>query len=399
MKKKILLITNIFPPDSDVQAWRMHERCVYLSCNGWDVTVICPFRVENAKLYGSEALFNYKVYRVKPLLYKLFPSFDYWNYSFYKLIKPVGFLIGYIRWIPAAILKSFLVSDKETTLYTINNPITLHIVGFFTRKKFKNWIAEFRDPIVGYEFSHREKLGKIFDKFFENLLVQKASTLVFRKGIQVGLSDFQKRYPESKLKFFQLPDYGVNLSRIERATKNNQNNSELIGVFAGNFYGESSPKNLIYAIENIQERFKLNFYGKEIPFEDSDFAIYHGAVPFDSIVDAYTECHFSIIYDLANYQGSVDNFIPSKISELIAIKKPILFIGDKNSLSAKLISENKIGTVCSDSLLELSNALLSISAMIKDKTFNQDYFESVKQEISQENGEKCFEQVLNGEYN
>lgn len=371
----VVMVVDFFLPEPGNRARRMYEIAEELVAEGFKVTVLAPARDGRATDITHGEM---RVIRVPPMFRRVYPSMQYQvkSVSSYlgRMARP---LLGYIRWvIPAARVAHRL--DNKAVLYTPNNPILLHVIGLMVRVKFSRWVVELRDPLVNYE-AHRLGAWAFFLPLLESLVVRKSDLVMLRRGLQVSAGELKRRYPHQSTKIRELPDYGIGrkdrmfLSSLKRASKMPER--PLYGMYAGNFYARSSPREILDAISEINRdsrRVHVDFFGGWEP----DLAAHgngwdhHGVVPFDVIRDRYRDVDFTIVIG-ATETGTEHQFLPSKLVELIVAGKPILVLGDGDSLVARKVVEDGYGTACPFSGPGIRQGILNIIAMVEVGRYNE----------------------------
>lgn len=362
---------------------------------GFKINVVCPLRD------GQKRLTSFKdgivVNRVKPIAANLFYDFDYWKKNklprLLKLFKP---LLGYPRWIVPALKKVWEISNgsESNILYTINNPLTLHLIGLFARKKFDSWIVELRDPITNYEFSNRGELGHYVDGVIESLVIKYSDLITLRHGLQVKPKDLKEKYPAQSEKIKALPDYGVDLNDFKDISKKSfsKNIDLILGVYAGSFYGDVPIAELNEALKQSKKNIKIEILGED--WSSTEWIKFNGRVPYETVLDYYKSCNFTIVFEDSSQDSVENDFIPSKMSELIALRKPIFCIGNKDSKSATIIEKNNLGVISDPNVEDIKKGLLQIQNMLVNGSFNGSFFETCREQISNERCERAFLELI-----
>ena len=122
---------------------------------------------------------------------------------------------------------------------------------------------------------------------------------------------------------------------------------------------------------------------------------YGGNIEYKQLLHQYHLAQFMIIYDLSkNKEGEAAGFFPSKLAELIATKKPILFIGNLTSKAARLISELNIGICTTNESSEIADAINKVVTGIEKRQFSLALTEEKRQLIDSTNAEHAFVEML-----
>jgi glycosyltransferase involved in cell wall biosynthesis len=179
------------------------------------------------------------------------------------------------------------------------------------------------------------------------------------------LEHVKNRITDAHLFLYQNLQHDIETSFIKK-----DRNTPLKLVYAGLF---SLPQGIINIVENIDYKklgVELHLYGggsdvekvkKYIEKGDTNI-FYHGIVPKKQMVREFVKYDASIVPLIMNLAGSV----PSKIFDLIAIGKPILFFGYQGEAS-QIIESNKIGFVAEAGQFDqLSENILKLKNLSKD---------------------------------
>jgi glycosyltransferase involved in cell wall biosynthesis len=175
------------------------------------------------------------------------------------------------------------------------------------------------------------------------------------------LEHIKNKISGASLFLYRNLQHGIETSAVKK-----DRNTPLKLVYAGLF---SLPQGIISIVENVDYKklgVELHLYGGgadvgqvEKYIEKGNTNIfYHGVLPKQQMAQELVKYDASIVPLIMNLTGSV----PSKIFDLIAIGKPILFFGHRSEAS-QIIESNKIGFVAeaghfdqlSENILKLKN--------------------------------------------
>lgn len=367
---KICMIVHQFPPDSGVSAYRMNLRANFLRSQGFQVDVFAPGARD-----ANETLENgVNLHRVKAMMSNGAEDLDYTQNpasNGKSIADNISPLRGFLRWLPPLIKHLRQFNGDDTIIYSYNNPVSLHLAALIVRKKFKSWVCEFRDPIAGYEYSQRGVLGRLTDGWLQNQILKHANVICMRAGIQATPKD----YPTAKGKVVQLPDYGIYLDDFAAFGVKTKVNEPIVGVFAGTVFDDISFGPLSNATNTFCNEFKktrIHTYGPNhkqyLQYENIE---YRGSIKFQDLIEVYETSDFMIIFDESNSESSLGSgFIPSKLSELIATCRPILFIGNIKSRTAGIIASLNIGVCVKNNPQSICSALKNIVEGIEKGAFD-----------------------------
>lgn len=397
MKSKVVMVVDYYPPEVGNRSRRMEEIAKTLVKKGFSVTVVVPDRgLESFVINNSSN--GVAVIRVLPFVGGILPSMRYLDVEnqslVFRVFRP---FLGYIRWVFPCIKTLRRLNARDAILYTPNNPLSLHFIGFLAKPYFFKWLVELRDPIVNYEVN-RFSFWSFIPPLLERLVIRASDRILLRKGIQISASKLKTLYPKYEKKIFELPDYGLTPEDVDRllnetsnrAVKDENNRDVILGLYAGNYYSNSTPQTIIESVVALNESgvsVALNFYGgwDSGAKKTGKYWRYFGEIPFREIVEKYGKCDFTILLT-ATEEGTEDLFIPSKLIELIIVGKPILVIGVMGTKVGKFVEENKIGVACESSKNGIMDGVREVISMIE----NEGYDNSLRADIVKEAKENSY---------
>ncbi|MGH8427254.1 MAG: hypothetical protein ACRES7_04635 [Gammaproteobacteria bacterium] len=341
------------------------------------------------------------ILRVKSIFPRLVPSLQYHRLPAFRhrWLRPFLPLLGYLRWLPVALPVALSLARRaDAVLYTANNPLLMHLFGVCGRRRFKGWIAEFRDPMRGWE-DRRYSLWNPLVSVFESLVMRQADRICLRKGLPVSPQELARRYPTQRNKIIALPDYGVDLAPYTRFPPPAAEGPPdgIRGVFAGNFYGNFNGATLAAAVAQVNgwgTRLAVEVFGADgrgIP--DEPGVSCHEAIPYWDLIQEYRRTDFLIAYVWIGTNSDL-RFRPSKLAELIAAQRPLLVILNRPAEVGKEVEAAGIGVSCGETANQIAAGLVKIVHMISARSFNLGYRERVWDAISNEAAERAFREML-----
>ena len=411
--KKVILIAFYFNQVNEIASKRLRALAKYLPQFGWEPIVIVPdlgfIPKENDDLncriiYTEyEDMFSHFSNKFKKSKSsdskdskdsrdsknsiefndkKLKDSTSYSNPIASKAISIAGEVFAYPDgmkyWHESAFKEASKIMDEEAIDAIISSswPITCHTIA----KDLKEhqdipWIADLRDlwnlnPYVSHTFIRDYFEKRLELKTFENadalttttdLAAETLSTLHPMSRIVPILSGYDK----DDFKFLE-----------ELVSKNdsfsNDFSEKLKFIYAGSLYGgKRDPTYLFEAIRQLEDEGKLDsskisieFYGDSIGLEEIasrygllDIVHIGGKIAHEEVLKKQLESDVLLLISWDNEKEKM--FIPGKIYEYFALKKPVLSIGYKEGSLKDLIEETKVGYHVS-SLESTKEALLNI---------------------------------------
>ena len=449
--KKVILIAFYFNQVNEIASKRLRALAKYLPQFGWEPIVIVPdlgfipkenddlncriiyteyedmfshfsnkFKKSKSSDFNDSDDFKESKDSKDPIEFnddKLKDSTSYSNPIASRAISIAGEVFAYPDgmkyWHESAFKEASKIMDDEKIDAIISSswPITCHTIA----KDLKEhqdipWIADLRDlwnlnPYVSHTFIRNYFEKRLELKTFENadalttttdLAAETLSTLHPMSRIVPILSGYDK----DDFKFLE-----------ELVSKKDDLSSDspekLKFIYAGSLYGgKRDPTYLFEAIRQLEDENKLDpskisieFYGDSTGLEDIanrygllDIVHIGGKIAHDEVLKKQLNSDVLLLISWDNEKEKM--FIPGKIYEYFALKKPVLSIGYKEGSLKDLIEETKVGYHVS-SLESTKEALLKIyEEFVENGTVELNADMNIE-DYSMENMAKKFADLLN----
>ena len=353
MNKRMLIIPGAFVPANDTVTLLTYRRLKHLDI---EKDVLALKQVKDP--YIEQQLNKDKYYKSFNIEYCM----DYENTICIKhpIRLPIG-LINMQRYISKAYKKS--KQKHYDYLYTSSIPGISHICGYKIKKHNPNiiWYASFSDPIKNAPYKKDpflKKRGLLYRLMFkvgsyvymnnkyEEVAIKHADKLIF---ICEEQRDFTaNQYPEYKQSIIDRSiilglHYDDDWDSIK--ADNAKPNTSLKAIHVGRIYGLRKIDKFLEVLKEIKEednnisnKIVFHQYG-EIQPEYIDFIknnylegifIIHNSIPYGEVLKEMQQSDILVIFDTILEEGT-QPYLPSKISEYIAIGKPIFSICNDNS--------------------------------------------------------------------
>ena len=361
-QKHIAIVVYYWPPTggSGVQRWLFFTKA--WASAGVRISVFVPKQPRVAEQDDSLALKSHKNITVIPVS-GWEPIRKNKSAIAENMLNKKGGRVGLKRWIRAnlfipdarifwtkAVTKSVLALDKKDpfdVLITSGPPHSLHLVGLNTNRRLQaKWVADFRDPWVGFfqnaslpmgnraKSKHRELERKVIAT--ANYVVVTSPSLAkdfrkYNKHVSVLTNGYEKV--------------------LEKPTK-----TSLGLVYAGSLKAQQNPHELWTAIsELVQEHsafaqnFRLDVYGSVALFIQDEIKTFgiaeyvncHGYQPKEMIDTILPQANALLL--LGVDMPNTENIIHAKLFEYMAASRPILGVGPKPSDMEGLFGTHKLG--------------------------------------------------------
>ena len=449
--KKVILIAFYFNQVNEIASKRLRALAKYLPQFGWEPIVIVPdlgfipkenddlncriiyteyedmfshfsnkFKKSKSSDFNDSDDFKESKDSKDPIEFnddKLKDSTSYSNPIASRAISIAGEVFAYPDgmkyWYESAFKEASKIMDTEEIDAIISSswPITCHTIA----KDLKEhqdipWIADLRDlwnlnPYVSHTFIRNYFEKRLELKTFENadalttttdLAAETLSTLHPKSRIVPILSGYDK----DDFKFLE-----------ELVSKRDDFSSDspekLKFIYAGSLYGgKRDPTYLFEAIRQLEDENKLDpskisieFYGDSTGLEDIanrygllDIVHIGGKIAHEEVLKKQLDSDVLLLISWDNEKEKM--FIPGKIYEYFALKKPVLSIGYKEGSLKDLIEETKVGYHVSslestkEALLDIYNEFVEKGTVELNSDINID-------DYSMENMAKKFADLLN----
>jgi glycosyltransferase involved in cell wall biosynthesis len=373
-EKKVLFITYYFPPMGMGGVQRATKFVKYLPVFGWKSFVLTVKDVE----YLAQ---DYSLLEELPPETEVIRtgSFDPLRISFIlksflgrrkqkeksvkgnrvlrsKLSSWFFFPDNKIGWLPFALLSGLKIAREERIdlIFTTSPPPSSHLVGYFLKLLTgKPWVADFRDPWIGYRF-------EIYPTWLHLFLKNQLTKLILKNADRVIFANpsitktMTEQYSEAKK--IEIINQGYDERDFETGVSQKP---ELFTIgYLGTFSPDCDPEPFFWALRNLIDQ-------KLIPKDKIKF-IHVGLslrIDLDGLIERYDLKevwegkgylpHKEALKQMKNASifllVTSDNplVFPAKVFEYLTFKKPILSIVPQESEVGKLISKMKFGRVIS----------------------------------------------------
>ena len=316
---------------------------------------------------------------------------------------------GMKYWYESAYREASRIIEEEQIDAIISSswPITCHTIA----KELKDnygicWIADLRDlwnlnPYISHTFIRDYFEKRLELKTFENVDVLTTTTDLAADTLATlhpnsRIVPILSGYDEDDFKFLNsfIVDNEATDDDIGDCNEDNSSKDDKLKfIYAGSLYGgKRDPTLLFKAIRQLEDEYKLDssriaieFYGDSTNLEElanqynlSDILKIGGKIPHDEVLKRQLSSDVLLLISWDNEKEKM--FIPGKIYEYFALKKPVLSIGHKEGSLKDLIEETNVGYHVSDLestkevLLKFYNEFLKKGHVELDSNINiEDY--------------------------
>jgi hypothetical protein len=384
LRNSILIIAYAFPPIPYSGSYRMLRLCKGLTNMGTQTHVLTiriyddiPNDVEllsrvprTVSIHRTPIIDPWRRYQSWKDRHKGMRGFRYINKMISLLLRFITVPDHQVMWIPFAFFKALRIIRKEgiNTVLTTSPPNSTQLLGYFIKKITKiQWLADFRDPIVGNIaevhllkpsdlFSRIEKTIRIW---LEKLVVRAADKVI--ANTETHRKELIEKFGTDKFQTvrntFDEDDYkGVDDRKYPKFTI----------AHVGSMYGLRKADILFRAIRSLEVELSpqqldlrvlfvgLNDQNLEKNVIESGMQNYieiRKMVPHREAIEVMYRSHLLLLVK-ATGEGSYGQ-IPAKLFEYLGTFNKILCLGPKESEVAMIISSLQAGYVVEGNELEL----------------------------------------------
>ncbi len=355
-KLRILLITDLYPPDPGGRSEKMLRHVKYFLKRKVNIDILCPATYHAPITYYIDSNKNDNIcWRVPSILSKHLLSLK-WQENFmpqtslgkllfkFKLVP-----LGYLRWIIPAYLfaKKLILERKIKLIITVSNPVTMLLLGILLKLVYPHikYVAELRDPVTSY---YRSKSSNFLGNIIERILIRYADLIIEWKDFSPIL--LKDKYKLNKTLYSCIenvgfdPDEWINYQR----SFNLSNQLPLRFIYTGGYYGEVQLWELVFSsISKLVEKgiaIYLEYFGdwtneqqyllKKFPLLNKKVSIY-GRVEKKICINKYEKAD-ALLYLLDPNKENIFK-VTSKVYDYIATSKPIIGILPKDSVAETIL--------------------------------------------------------------
>ena len=369
--KKIIFIAFYYNHSNEIASKRLQGIAKYLPDFGFEPIVIVPktsnetVLIDNVRVVETD--YEDMVSRFLPTSKgnspnNEAPSQSQSNPLIAKGISVAGEVFAYPDgmkyWHKPAFDKCCEIIENEEISGIISSsfPITCHTIARDLKEKYDiPWIADLRDlwnlnPYVNHTFIRNHFEKKLELKTFENVDVLTTTTPLARETLQ---SLHPQKRIEAVVSGYDPQDF-TNIKQSETSDK-------LRLMYAGSLYGgKRDPSILFDALHQLideekieQDKIAIDFYGDTENLERlsekyglSPIVNIHGRIAHEEVLQKQMNSDVLLLISWMNESEKM--FIPGKVYEYMACKKPILSIGYHEGSLKDLIEKTEIGHHVSD---------------------------------------------------
>lgn len=370
---RILLVSHNFPPAQGPESYLVHLNAKSLYRAGFDLTILTTsHQVKHTRLQLDETLLNDLPQEIRVLRTT---SYDAWLKAksprigglSLQLLEKTILPESYMLWLPSAVPTGLNQLAKQPRLiYSRAQKHVSNVCGW--RLKTSTglpWIAHFSDMWADNKFL-TSSLQKKIARTLERRILRDADKVIFvtRKTVNIVMQN----YPESWGRKISVIPHGYE-REIPSDVEETPGSRPLRLIHAGSFYPKlRTPETLFKAMEIVHRNTPLNgrliltlLGGENENYRKmaetmglSELIEFKPAVPLNLCQYEIGKSDLLVMIDTLGHDGV---FLPSKLIEYFAFKKPILVITEPNSAVSQLLEDCGIPTADQTNASKTAEAL------------------------------------------
>ena len=417
--KKVLIISNMFPPAGGVGVQRNLKYAKYLPQFGWQSFVLTIKSnyfflqdnellkdiPENTKIFRTSCLkpkqkdFSWVKFNTKAKLNRKNKKINILKSIIKFIEKELVIPDIWISWLPFALLtgNKIIKKNKIDVIFCSGPAFTSFLIGYILSKKSKlPLILDYRD---GWTIDARRKISKFnffkntIDYNLEQIILNHATKIIF---VSDQLSEnyfkkfnFVKRKSTVILNGFDYEDFSTcnNHYRLQKRKR-------LIIAHVGNCdIPERKPliilflsiiENVLHQQNNLQDKLQITFVGvmpqnikRQIKNSNLENIVQmKNFIPHNQAVEFMKNSDILLL--LIEKSSLNKTLLSGKLFEYLGAKRPILAFGPKDGAAGRVIHETKTGIVIDYETEKKEEMIKKLSSFINQVLNNQFKIDSDK---------------------
>jgi len=301
-------------------------------------------------------------------------GFKYINKILSLLLRLITIPDHQIFWIPFAVFHSRKIIKRHhiKTILISSPPNSSQLIGYFLKKIIRvQWIADFRDPIVGnIAATHLINPTDFMSKVENRILIELEKLVIKNADIAVANTETHRNELTEKFKTNKFVTIRNSFDEDDYKGLSKEKYNKFTIAHIGSMYGLRKADILFEAVKKLEEKIATEALKLQILFvgqgvDDLKRSVNNhgvekyvkikGIVPHKEAIQIMTRSHLLLLVK-ATGEGSLGQ-IPAKFFEYLGTKNKILCLGPKKSEVAGIITGLKAGYIIEDNLSEINGIL------------------------------------------
>lgn len=400
--KKVLIITYSWPPSNSIAVHRILRLGRWLTTYGWEPHIITSKYSLDVRIDYNNVEFANKYFKnvyksgsvISYCLVKLFLSRNIIKMALTVILRRLFIPDLFIHWLFSGARDGLEIVRKNNidAIWATLNPYSSGLMAAYISKKTGvPLLIDYRDPWTLNRFHKLGIFKQRINKFLEKKMLKQASAICTTSK---PMSDLFVNSNYFKKEMVYTVTNSVDEDLQHKNLWNTVNTLLCEDKFnithIGSFYGDRQPYDFIKAlalivgmVPDLRKKIKVNFLGNSNNEHIINFCKEHYVDDLFLIGEhiSYKEAmntlsHSDLLLLVNGVAKNNEIFIPGKLFDYIAVKKPILFIG--KGQPAEIISELMIGESTDHNANEIAKKLLKMIQTIKTYYVDEKELEKYK---------------------
>ncbi len=352
--KRLLIVSYASPPQLTAESLLLTRKMRALDRYGWHMTLLTidpratgePLDAKLMEIMPASV----EIIRTGSLLRLLFTVRGLQGAIFRTLLHlglPEKQIIWYLFAVRAG--RQLLRNQQFDAIYSHASYHTSNVVGLaLKRASGLPWVAHFSDPWLDNPYFRPTPLQKMSCRVLEEVILREAEAIVFttRQTADIVMG----HYPAAWRTKVRVIPHGYESELSEGVDILPRVRKKLRMVYTGSFVpGMRTPEGLLNVLERLsrdrplREQLEVAFFGQNVlryqklveKMGLDDVVSCRGPIPFGACLQEIAGADVLLLIDAPSQSGS--QFLPSKLVDYLAFKKPILGLTPVEGASADLL--------------------------------------------------------------
>ena len=404
LRKKVLIVSYVFPPMAAVGIYRVIKFCKYLPPCGWDPVVLTVREGANWSYDHSQlaklnpAMPVYRTGNLEPLVWwnrrsqrddspapspakaapPGQPEIDTKPSFFTRFKRGLRHLISTpdanIYWLPFGLLTGLKAIRRERVdaIMSTSPPASAHVLAWLLSKiSGKPLVVDFRDLWTqneSYELSDRPSFVRKLDRRLERMVLRRASAIV--NATEPFAAMTRSNNPTLKPETVHAITNGLDPDDFSGIVYPTKKNDKFTILHLGSLYGHRNPAFFFEAVTELMKRrpeiadaLEIQFVGNVPGFDKvvrgtplERVVNFVGHVPQDRALNKLWESDLLLL--ILGFSSSTGATIPAKLFEYIATGRPMLSFVPEGE-AERLITKYRAGIAVTSPDIEKTVSYLS----------------------------------------
>ena len=255
-----------------------------------------------------------------------------------------------IGWLFPALRAALKTSAKPDLVYSSAPPFTSHIIGRLLKFRWKvPLVTDFRDPWIDNPFRiFPGRLVNRWDCFLEKLVFRHSDLIIANTSKMAEL--FKDKYPQYCNKIYVINNGFDSEDFMDIVPQREESEDYIFLIHPGTLYGKRNPLNFLHALKRVidegYDNLQIKFIGKCEQFENKDISEHVSDMGLENHVRFSPPVGRNEILSIMKGADGLLLFsqgttlqVPAKLFEYLALGKPVIAIGEKNSATEDIVGQ------------------------------------------------------------